>query len=189
MEQLRQERRDLEKRIRQLRRDQQTKPRFVPAQDFASEVAVRNGQQEFFGVPNLIECLMCKRKFETSWSLTQHTQYCRVPDATHIRPKREGKYPCNVCSHISDTLPQIKRHFFYCHSDAELAATYNRDFESLMSKYWLDRCRKRVFSGIMHSKFDLFLGYMMNPDKPVDVSSIKYIYPLTLDHEKENQKL
>ena len=41
----------------------------------------------------------------------------------------------------------------------------------------------------MHNKFDLFLGYMMNPDKPVDVSTIKYIYPLTLDHEVENQRL
>ena len=66
----------------------------------------------------------------------------------------------------------------YCHSIAELEVTYNREFESFMSQHWLGRLRNRVFKGIMHEKFDLFLGFMMNWKNPVDVSAIKYDYPL-----------
>ena len=41
----------------------------------------------------------------------------------------------------------------------------------------------------MKGKLDLLLGHMMNSKDPVDITTIKYDYPLALDNDDANQKL
>ena len=94
-------------------------------------------QTVFTGELNLLQCSKCHKTFETKKQLSRHEIQSHKPDTRFSITKDAAGFRCTICLDSFKTRYDIKKHFFYQHSDVETQAHYSKDVATLVGDKYM----------------------------------------------------
>jgi uncharacterized C2H2 Zn-finger protein len=114
-------------------------------------------QTVFTGEPNLLQCSRCHKTFETKTLLTRHERKSHKPDTRYPIIKNEAGFRCTICLDSFKTRYDLKKHFFYQHSDVQTQSHYNKDVAALVGDQHMQTFRTALLLTISKGKFEALL--------------------------------
>ena len=93
-------------------------------------------------------CPKCNSKIEGLGHYNAHLVRCRNVCAAWVKAKVDDGSPCNVCDQVLGTKEEFKKHIFLNHDDMDVKAKYQRDIQSLIGHYRMQRLRAPIIRKI-----------------------------------------
>ena len=102
---------------------------------------------------------------------------------------RQNGWECSICRATGDSSVEFKTHIFYNHNDQEVEEKYQRSWNSLLSKSYLNRLRKKLLTNIKTGRFDVLWFMFSEQNSKTNLSEINLRVPLYLEKDPSFVKM